>query len=78
MQSSLQLTPPQGMPLLPHLQNLTARLPVHRFEGEVLRFMYALQESQDAPVLVQLENGQLSGRTARDTEALMQRVRMPF
>ncbi|KAF2433811.1 hypothetical protein EJ08DRAFT_694290 [Tothia fuscella] len=72
------LTPPQGVPLLTHLQNLTAQLPLDRFEGELLNFVHALQEGQDVPVLVQLENGQVTGLTARETEALKQRIRMPF
>jgi hypothetical protein len=64
--------------MLQHLQHLTSRFPLDRFEAEILNFVSALQRSQDPPLLVQLENGEVAGLSARETEALKQRVRLPF
>jgi hypothetical protein len=61
-----------------HLEDLTDRFPMDKFENEILHYTVCLQDSQDPPLLVQLENGEVTGLSARETEALKQRVRFPL
>jgi hypothetical protein len=49
-----------------------------KFEQDILGFTEALQGSQELPLLVQLEDGEVAGLSARETEALKQRIRLPF
>jgi len=64
--------------MLAHLEYLTTRFPLETFENRILSFVNALQLSQDPPVLAQLETGEpVMGLSARETEALKQRIRFP-
>jgi hypothetical protein len=64
--------------LTKQLKGLTRRFPLDRFEERVLRFLEAMQLSQDQPLLSQLETGKVTGMSKRQVEELRQRVRLPL
>jgi hypothetical protein len=74
----IQLKPKPNVDLAKQLKALTRRFPLDRFEESVLRFLEAMQLSQDPPLLAQLETGKVAGMSKRQVEELRQRVRVPF
>ncbi|KAI9868443.1 MAG: hypothetical protein M1813_005887 [Trichoglossum hirsutum] len=69
----IQLIPPPGTPIRDHLETVASRFPLFRFEGRLLDFLWALTCHEAAPVLAQLEAGQLDGFSREETEALTNR-----
>ncbi|GAB7356359.1 hypothetical protein MBLNU459_g7146t1 [Dothideomycetes sp. NU459] len=65
---------PDQFDLVEHLVNVAADRPIDAFEAQVVAFLEALSMSLPAPVLVQLENGQLDGLTRKETAAFKQKV----
>ncbi|KAK5145535.1 hypothetical protein LTR04_001278 [Oleoguttula sp. CCFEE 6159] len=68
------LIPPVTTPLLAHLDTLALQHPLANYEDSVLAFLHALLASQPAPLLTQLEAGQVEGLTRQETEALKARA----
>ncbi|KIW02783.1 uncharacterized protein PV09_05845 [Verruconis gallopava] len=71
------LKPKANVDLAKQLKSLTRRYPLERFEERVLRFLEAMQLSQDPPLLAQLETGNVPGLSKRQVEELRQRIRLP-
>lgn len=57
--------------LVSHLTSIAARHPVLEFEKSVLSFLEALSRSIPAPVLEQVERGQLDGMSEEQTQAFL-------
>ena len=72
-----QLTPPHGVSLADHLENLAAKYTITNFEDKLLGFLEMMQYSQAMPILSQVERGKLDGLTVADTEALKRRIGWP-
>lgn len=72
-----QITPPNGVSLVDHLENLAAKNPITDFEDKLLEFLETLQYSQAMPILSQVERGKVDGLTVADTEALKRRIGWP-
>ncbi|KAK5716790.1 hypothetical protein LTR15_009683 [Elasticomyces elasticus] len=59
---------PSAIDVVSRLEMAAARHPLDKFEANVLGFLDALSKSIPVPVLVQLENGQLTGMTRQETQ----------
>lgn len=57
-----------------HLKILASRVDVKEFEQKLMSFLNNLQDLQEAPVLVQLEVGQLAGFSLEETQQFMLRT----
>lgn len=73
-----QLVPPPDISLQTHLGELrTNDLSYAGFEQHLHDFLLGLFNSQDQPLLVQVESGKIDGWTRRETEELKARMMMP-
>lgn len=72
----MKLTPPiKASSLGPnHLLQVAAEYPIVDFEAKIISYLTALSQSIDAPVLVQLEQGQLKGLSIEDTDEFKRKV----
>jgi hypothetical protein len=54
---------------------LTGRkLPLFRFEGDVIDLLFDIMKSLEPPVLIQLERGKLGDLSRAETQALKDRI----
>jgi len=71
------MSPPNGVSLIDHLENLAAKYTITDFEDKVLGFLEMLQYSQAMPILSQVERGKVDGLTVAETDALKRRIGWP-
>lgn len=70
----MKLRPKNDEDLPNHMLQVAVQFPVVDFETKVLSFLDALVRSIELPVLVQLEQGQLTGLSVKETNAFKRRV----
>lgn len=68
---------PTGVPIETHLEHVSNRFPLFRFEEIAIGFLSDLMKILDPPVLLQLERGKLNGMTRAETQELKERIHFP-
>ncbi|PLB51759.1 hypothetical protein P170DRAFT_85837 [Aspergillus steynii IBT 23096] len=67
-------SPPGGISLATQVETFSREMPLPRLQDAIVDFVSGLIEGLEAPVLVQLERGQLQGLNRAETQQLKDRV----
>lgn len=70
----IYFSPPMGVSLPAQVEMFSREMPLPRLQDAIVDFMSNLIEGLEAPVLVQLERGQLHGLSRVETQQLKDRV----